>query len=239
MKRFTVPCAWILGAVAAFAEPRPDVNSITLPTFIFENRHAITAGTAFVLEHEGKSYLTTAYHVLGPPGGLKTRISARQVPQEVRAITALCLGDTRTVLLGTPLLLVDDAKPFDESGGESDVTFAVLAYPAGPRALKLSEAELKAGERVWLFARLVDRDRPTLYPATIKEATAAVVQYTMDDAGLNLRGLSGAPVLREDGTVAGMHLGFGATDDALIGAAAPAAAMRQRLADAVKRASDE
>jgi hypothetical protein len=213
----------------ADAEPRPDPNVVTLPTFIFDQRHAITAGVAFLVEEEGQRYMATAYHVLGPAGGLKTRISPRDVPREVKAIVGLCLGDATTVIMGTPVLPVADARSFDDAGGEADLTFASVPGAGGPPGLKLGDKLPKVGERVWLFLRLVDRDRPTLYPATISEATATYVQYTMEEPSLNLRASSGAPVLNKDGLVVAMHLGYGTRSDALVCVATPAPAIRQRL----------
>jgi hypothetical protein len=220
------------------AEPRPDPNCITLPTFVFERRHAITAGVAFLLQENGRRYLVTAYHVLGPPGGLKAKILPRDVPREVKGIAGLCLGDSETILLGAPLLLVEDAKQFDADGADRDMVFALVKSPAPPAALALSKTTPAVGARVWLFARLLDRDRPTPYPAQVTEASPAVLQYRMEDPSLNLRALSGAPVLAEDGTVV-VHLGFGRKEESLIGAAAPAAAIRERLATAAKPLDSE
>jgi len=215
--------------VFAQSEPKPDPNVVTLPTFIFDQRHAITAGVAFLVEEQGQRYMVTAYHVLGPAGGLKTRIAPRDVPHEVKAIVGLCLGDTNTVVVGAPVLPVPDARSFDQAGGEGDVTFAVVPGSGGAQGLKLSDKLPKVGERVWLFLRLVDRDRPTLYPATVSEAAATYVQYTMEEPSLNLRASSGAPVLNKDGAVVAMHLGYGKKSDELSCIAAPAAAIRQRL----------
>ena len=69
----------------------------------------------------------------------------------------------------------------------------------------------------------------------LSAASATALQYALDDPGLNFRALSGAPVLAEDGTVAGMHLGHGKDGDKLIGAAAPAAAIRERIVAATKK----
>jgi hypothetical protein len=220
--------------LAVRAEPRPDLNSVTLPTFIFDQRHAITAGVAFLVEEQGQAYLATAYHVLGPAGGLKSKIAPRDVPREVRAMVGLCLGDTRTLLLGSPMLLVSDARSFDEDGGEADVAFAAVKDRGGATPLKLGNALPKVGDRVWVLVRLVDRDRPTLYPATVSEAKPTLVQYAMEDADLNMRAASGAPVLSGDGAVVAMHLGHGKTEDRLVGIAAPAPAIRERLVGAVK-----
>lgn len=221
--------ATLCSPILAQAEPKPDPNVVMLPTFIFDQRHSITAGVAFTVEEQGQRYLTTAYHVLGPAGGLQTRIAPRDVPREVKAIVGLCLGDATSVVLGTPVLPVNDARSFDETGGEADVTFANLPGTGGAAGLRLADKLPKVGERVWLFLRLVDRDRPTLYPATVSEATATLVQYAMEEPSLNLRASSGAPVLNKDGAVVAMHLGYGKKADALVCIAAPAPAIRQRL----------
>lgn len=239
MKRILLAALLVLRCSVPGAEPRPDPNSITLPTFIFEQRHAITAGVAFLVEEEGRHFLVTAYHVLGPPGGLKAKIPPRDVPREVKGIAGLCLGDGETILLGAPLLLVEDAKPFDPEGADRDVTFALVKTPGRQKPFKLSKATPPVGERVWLFARLLDRDRPTLYPAEITELSPGVVQYRMDDPSLNLRALSGAPVLGTDGSVVAMHLGFGRKDETLVGAAAPAEGLKQRLSAAAKALAEE
>jgi hypothetical protein len=132
-------------------------------------------------------------------------------------------------LLATPLLLVEDAKPFDAEGAERDMAFAVLKGGKRPAPLKLSNAASAVGDRVWLFARLADRDRPSAYGASVTDVSAGTVQYRFDDSSLNLRSLSGAPVIGADGTVVGMHLGYGSKDDKLVGAAAPASAIHERL----------
>ena len=221
-------------AIVAKAEPRVDTNAVTLPTFIFDQRHAVTAGIAFLFEEGGQQFLATAYHVLGPSGGLRTKIAPRDVPREVKAIAALCLGDGQTVLLTGPALPVPDARSYDANGGEADVTLAPMKTVGGPRPLKLATALPKVGTRVWLFVRLVDRDRPTLYPARIVEAKPTYVQYTLEDEKLNLRAASGAPVVAEDGTVVAMHLGYGKTDEALVGISTPAGAIRERLSAALR-----
>ena len=220
----------------AAAEPRPDANALTLPTFLFERRHAITAGVAFLAEENGQRFLVTAYHVLGPAGGLKTRIAPREVPREVKAIAGVCLGESeKGVLVGAPLLLVEDARPIDDQGGERDVTLAVVKDSDGPTPLKLSANAPAAGDRVWLFARMMDRDRPMTYAAKITQVSATAIQYELEDSSLNLRALSGAPVLDDDGAVVGMHLGFGKMDEKLVAAAVPAGAIRERIAAATRK----
>jgi hypothetical protein len=157
----------------------------------------------------------------------------------VKAIAGLCLGDSQTILLGSPVLLVEDARPFDADGADRDLAFAVVKGQRNPAALKLTRTPPAVGDRVWVFARILDRERPTTYPAEVIAASPGVVQYRMDDSSINLRALSGAPVLDANGAVIAMHLGFGKKDEALIGAAAPASAIRERLKAAVAAPAQE
>lgn len=236
MKRSLLAVFLALSCCGVAADPRPDANALTLPTFLFERRHAITAGTAFLTEENGQRFLVTAYHVLGPAGGLKMKIEPREVPREVKAIAGLCLGESgKAVLVGAPVLLVEDARAIDDQGGDHDVTLALVKETDGPTPLKLNANVPAVGDRVWLFARMMDRDRPMTYPAKITGVSATALQYELDDSSLNLRALSGAPVLAEDGTVVGMQLGFGKENDKLIAAAVPAAAIRDRIVAATRR----
>jgi hypothetical protein len=230
MKRILALLA-ILPAVAV-AEPKPDLNSITLPTFIFDQRHAATAGVAWPVMEAGKQYLVTAHHILGPAGGLKTQLAPRDVAREVKAIASLCLGDGKTVFLATPALYVPKARIYDENGGDADVAVARLPDARGVKPLVLAAAAPKKNDPAWLFVRLVDRDRPTLYPVTVIEVTPGFVQYKVEDKSLNLRAATGAPVLNAAGEVISMHLGFGKQTTALIGISCPAIAIRAHIREA-------
>jgi hypothetical protein len=216
----------------AGAEPKPDLNCITLPTFIFEQRHATTAGVAWPLAEAGKNYLVTVHHILGPAGGIKTQLSPREVAREVKAVVGLCLGDKTTVLLGMPALLVPNAKLYDENGGDADIMLARLPDLRGVKPLVLAAAAPKKDDPAWIFVRLVDRDRPTLYPVTVIEVTPGFIQYKFEDKSLNLRAATGAPVLNAAGEVISMHLGFGSQISSLIGISCPVTGIRARIREA-------
>ena len=218
--------------VLASAEPKPDLNCITLPTFIFDQRHATTAGVAWPVTEKGKNYLVTAHHVLGPAGGLKTQLTPRDVAKEVKAVASLCLGDSTTVLLGTPALFVSKAKLYDGQGGDADVMLTRLPDARGVKPLVLAAESPKKNDPAWLFVRLVDRDRPSLYPATVIDVTPGFIQYKFDDKSLNLRAATGAPILNSAGEVIAMHLGFGSQTTALIGISCPATGIRARIQEA-------
>jgi hypothetical protein len=227
MKRFL---AVIVLSAQAWAEPKADGNALLLPTYIFEQNPPASAGYAFVFEEAGHRYVSTAYHVFGPPGGLRSKLSARELPGEVKALAGVCLGDGQTVIVAQPALYVEGARPMDAEGAESDVAFFRLPDLRAKAAFRLATVPAKAGERVWLFARLLDRAEARLYPAKVAEITPKLVRYEFENASLNLTACSGAPILDEFGVVAGMHLGFVKKNDTLIGLGAPASALRERFA---------
>lgn len=216
----------------AEADPKVDANALLLPTFLLEDQPPLSAGFAFLFEEEGQRYAATAYHIFGPPGGLPRKLSPREVPRAVKALAGLCLGDTHTVVVAQPALYVEDARAVDPQGAEADVTIFQVPDTRVKAVVRLASVPAKAGQKVWLLARLVDRAEARLYPAKVLEAAPKVLRYQFENAELNLIACSGAPVVDEFGRVAGMHLGFDRKDK-LTGIAIPAAAVRERLKAAV------
>jgi hypothetical protein len=229
----SVLSALFLSAIPSLAEPAADGNALLLPTYVFEQNPPITAGFAFMFDEGGQRYAATAFHVFGAAGGMRSKLSSREVPMEVKALAGLCLGDSRTVIVAQPALYVEGARSLDAKGGESDVALFRVPDPRAKSALRLATAAAKVGDRVWLFTRLFDRAEAKLYPARITEVSATLVRYQFETASLNLRACSGAPILDDQGAVVGMHLGFAKQEDALLGLANPIGAVRERLRTAL------
>ncbi len=226
--------ATLLLAATAVADPKVDRNALLLPTFIFDQQPPVSAGFAFVFEEGEKRFAATAFHVFGPPGGMRVPLSARDIPNEIKAMAGLCLGNGGTVVVAQPALLVENARAVDEKGAEGDVSLFRVPDARAKAVLRLAAVPAKIGDRVWLLTRLFDRVDARLYPAKIIEATPKLVRYRFDDTALNLRACSGAPVLDEFGVVVAMHLGYTTTVDGVEGAAIPAGAVREKLAAATK-----
>jgi hypothetical protein len=226
--------ASLLLTAIAFADPKVDRNALLLPTFIFDQQPPVSAGFAFVFEEGDQRYAATAFHVFGPPGGMRVPLSARDIPNEIKAMAGICLGSGSTVIVAQPALFVDGARAVDAKGAEGDVALFRVPDVRAKAALRLAAVPAKIGDKVWLLTRLFDRAEARLYPAKIIEATPKLVRYRFDDASLNLRACSGAPMVDEFGVVVAMHLGFTTTVDGVEGAAIPAGAMREKLAAALK-----
>lgn len=223
--------AVVLGATA-LADPKADANALLLPTYIFEAQSPVSAGYAFLFDEGGQRFAATAYHVFGPSGGLRSRMSPRQVADDVKAMAGLCMGNGHTVVVAQPALFVEGARPVDAKGAESDVALFRVPDPRAKAALRLATVPARNGGKVWLFVRLVDRAEARLYPAKLVEVTPKVMRYELENPELNLAACSGAPVLDEFGVVTAMHLGYLKKDGVLSGIAAPAGALRERLAAA-------
>jgi hypothetical protein len=226
--------AYLLLAVAALAEPKADRNALLLPTFMFDQQPPTSAGFAYIFEEGGQRYAATAFHIFGPPGGMRVPLSAREIPTEIKAMAGLCLGDGKTVIVAQPALLVEDARAVDLKGAEGDVALFRMPDARAKAALRLATVPAKVGDKVWLLTRLFDRAEPRLYPAKVIESTPKLLRYRFEDSTLNLRACSGAPVLDEFGVVVAMHLGYNTTVDGVDGAGNPAGAMREKLAAATK-----
>ena len=221
-------------AASAVADPKVDRNALLLPTYIFEQQPPISAGFAFIFEEAGQRYVATAFHVFGPPGGMRVPLSAREIPDEVKALAGLCLGDSKTVVVAQPSLLIEDARAVDAKGGEADLTLFRMPDARAKAALTLAAAPPKIGAPVWILTRLFDRPEARLYPAKVIESTPKLLRYRFEDGSLNLRACSGAPLVDEAGAVVGMHLGFGTKADVVEGAGLPVTALREKLAAATK-----
>jgi len=226
---------FLLLVVSALAEPKVDRNALLMPTYIFEQQPPISAGFAFIFESGEQRFAATAFHVFGPPGGMRVALSAREIPTEVKALAGLCMGNGSTVVVAQPALNVEDARAVDDKGGEADVTLFRVPDVRAKAALRLATVPAKVGDKVYVLTRLFDRAEARLYPAKIIEATPKMVRYRLDDGTLNLRACSGAPVVDEFGVVVAMHLGYNKTVDGIEGAATPAAAVQEKLNAATKQ----
>jgi hypothetical protein len=229
MKHFFAAIAAAVLSCVAWADPKADGNALLLPTYIFEQNPPVSAGFAYVFEEAGQRYAATAYHVFGPPGGLRRELSARELPEEVKALAGICMGRGNTVIVAQPALYVEGARAMDAAGAEADVAFFRVPDVRAKAAFRLATIPAKPGDRVWLFARLMDRVEARLYPAKIVVITPKVVRYQFENPALNLVACSGAPVLDEFGVVAAMHLGYVKQGDELSGLAVPASALRERF----------
>jgi hypothetical protein len=88
------------------------------------------------------------------------------------------------------------------------------------------------GDPVWVAAAL-EGQPGSLWQAKVVEISPGFLFFEYTNRELKLDGTTGAPVLDAAGAVVGLNVGFGKLEDgALIGSAAPLAALKQRVESA-------
>jgi hypothetical protein len=226
-----VICAMVVAAPPATVE-----KAICRPQFKLADQ-TLSAGTAFVLdvtEPRSQSLLVSAIHLFGPAGGLKDQIPATELAQKVSSVYCVALV-TRDAWSAGRALTIPGAKPL-ASGYKQDVAAFVLnQVKAGeqPVHLKLAAQMPKIGDQIWLLAQVADGAPSTqlLHHAIVRYSKDDGIIYQYDNASLNLKATSGAPLINADGEVVGINLG-GGNHNGLIGIGDSLESLRAALASA-------
>jgi hypothetical protein len=236
----------LFAAFASIGELPPDVPVEALPTHrvdlvlpdacvvepTFETASGrFSAGTAWVLEEPGTTagqgragrLAITCLHLFGPAGGLRAQVTAEELPSFLHTTTLHEAHDGRLVGTAERALRLEA----DADLASRDVAALPLHDVRCGRGLRLADHDAATAERVYLAARL--RGTPPtqrLHPAVAAFSAAVLFEAT----SIELAGASGAPVVREDGTVVGMFVRFGRTDRGkLSGSLLPASKLRELL----------
>lgn len=237
--------AGMIGAAAlasgAADDRAPDVPDLFLLRPSFETtRGEVRAGTAFAVALPGRprAILLTALHLLGEAGGLKEEVAAKDVPEVLKGLVVTDPFDKNRppIHLGDDVASIPESAPFRTKSKAGDiVAFFVPAdvkLPTKPLATKPPAK----GARVWLAADVLGgapKGR-RLHPAKVLDEGEGLLLYEFDDAGLELRATSGAPVLNAAGEVVAINLASGKTPEGtLFGAGNPATRFRPFLEAAV------
>lgn len=185
----------------------------------------LEAGSAFVAEIAPGDYVVaTAFHLLGKAGGLSRDYRWNEVTGRVRGLSGRPGG--HRVRTTRPLTL-NGAISLDKTDHPSrDLALFPLSGDARTHVLKLGE-NAKAGDRVWLVAEVVNRNaNQRRHVARVVESSPSGLVYVFDDAGLDLRATSGAPIVNASNEVVGVNLGGGKQDGQTLGLAAPVSGVR-------------
>lgn len=111
--------------------------------------------------------------------------------------------------------------------------FTVQNAPAKALFLRLAADAPKVGDHVRLFARTVGATVPRLYEAQVAAVTNDCLEYVLDDAGLELGGTSGAPIVNTKGEVIGINVAGAKIDGKLHAYANPAGAFIPKIQNAL------
>jgi hypothetical protein len=194
----------------------------------------VEAGTAFAARVPGsqRPIIISALHLFGPAGGLDRNILPGRLPavwretQLLDCVTQRQLGPQP----GRPLSLLG-TRPLPEPSSMGDVV-AYMPHEKGilhPWALAVEPAE--PGERVWLVSEVLSGTSLT-HAAVVEGMEDGWLIYRFDDATIELRATSGAPVVNKDHEVVAVNAGGGEQDGQVFGVGTPTQKFLEPLAKA-------
>ena len=203
-----------ISATSAMAEPpRTVVDTICRPTFEMKDQ-PLSAGTAFLMEtgvEKQPVVLVTAHHLLGPMGGLPTEVAWNDVPKAVKRATCKSIAAPTQSWTGAPLAIPGAASFNNQTqDGLRDIALLVVQGKPTAKPLKLSPAQPRLGDTVWLVAQLASgapKDK-LLFKAKVARVQDLALNYLVEDPErtFDLRATSGAPVVNERGEVVAVNL---------------------------------
>lgn len=220
------------GAQPAPGEPLGVDRSACRPNFTFGGQ-TYQAGTAFLVEGGGQTYLVTAHHVFGQGGGLPVDIAWQDLPARITGLRCQPLAGRRIWAAGAPL-----AIPGAAAGENEDALNDIAAFPIAIDApmrgfvLKLAAEPPKPRDTVWLLASLAGGAPPSqmLHRATVAKVTAnGGLIFLYDNPNLEIRATSGAAILNGNGEVVGVNFGGGAKNGRVYGFATGLPALRAAI----------
>lgn len=231
MKRMLLIVVVLVWAGAAGAQPTPPADVIFRPSFLTAD-FAHYAGMAFRLRQDKseRQFLVTAHSLFGPAADLDVQMSSEDIERVIVAAVGVSCTDPRSVVVARRYVPLAGARRADEKGAEKDLAMFELPARLGERALSLDASPPVRGDRVWVYVKYAGSARVGLEPATLAWVSDREIRYLLDNQEADLRGTTGAPVLSQEGTVVGMHLGvFTAKSGRKFGYACPGGALADAL----------
>jgi len=217
----------------------PSAPKIRAETAVYRPTFTTTAGeqasgTAFVarLSPASPLLLVTAHHLFGADGGLDREYAWNELPKLVSKVAATSIEKSPTVTAG-PAIAIDGATKYSQSGMGGDVAAFVVSAPADAPALAFATARPAEGAQVWLISQ-VEGSTELRHRAVVAQAEDEVLAYVFDNAKIELRATSGAPVVDAAGDVVAINIASGSQDGKTVGFGNPAWSVTKRLLAATK-----
>ena len=217
-----------------FFRPKPPdpvvaPNTALRPMFVMRSAKPYGAGTAVAVRlGPGRpAVLLTALHLFGPDAGQKVAIPPSQLNVRVASVILSPFGAFQTVGDAVGSLINRGPLP-DES--LQDVSHDVAAFTLDPSSkvavLPLARRDPRLGDWLWLVGDVYNHrpQQQRLFPGRVIYASPRGVRVHFEER-FPKRAFSGAPLIDEHGSVAGILIG-GSDRDAVIN---PAGSIRRRI----------
>jgi hypothetical protein len=184
--------------------PKYPAGFVGVPTFqTTQGDHS--AGGASLITSGENVYLVTTRELLGPQGGFTAQIAAADVPSAVQKIQiAPYSGSPATYAVKgfdthSGRLQADSGKPIDDMA-----IFQVQDATAKAQAVPLADKTPAVDDVIWVIARLRGSppDQIGHRCKVIDNTTWLLIEFDEDD--IHTGGISGAPVLNNDGALVGV-----------------------------------
>jgi hypothetical protein len=191
------------------------------------------AGTAFLVEGGGRTYLVTAHHLFGQGGGLPADIAWQDLPTKIAGLRCQPFAGRRIWTTGAPLAIPGAAPGENEETLNDIAAFPIqIDPPMRGFVLKLAAQPPKPRDTVWLLASLMGGAPASqmLHRATVAKVSAnGGLIFLYDNPNLEIRATSGAAILNAEGQVVGVNFGGGPKNGRVYGFATGLPALRAAI----------
>lgn len=195
---------------------RNPYDAVFNPVFETTSRE-LAAGKAFVATVPGcrAPLLLTAYHLLGPSGGLNFQLTAAQIKAEVRKIRLYTLKNGTLAGEGRadshmPTIVSSCCDATNPRTSAGDIAAFTAPAKVANLALPLAILDARKGDKVFILTSLSGRTDTTFsHEAIVSGMQDGYLMYDITNPDYAIRATSGAPVINSKGQVVAINLGGG------------------------------
>lgn len=195
---------------------RNPYDAVFNPVFETSSRE-LSAGKAFIVRMPDCKVplLMTAYHLLGPAGGLHTQLTAAEIKTDVRKIRLYELK--KGALAGEiradshmPALVSSCCNATNPRTSAGDVAAYTAPEKLARLALPLAILDARKGERLFILTSLAGHPKDKLSHEAVATGTKdGYLMYDILSPDYAVQATSGAPVINTKGQVVAINLGGG------------------------------